>query len=138
MLLPVWSQAFGLSLAEVGVLKETFSAGMAALQVPAGVLAERWGERLPLALNGTASVLYGSVGDFVAGDRQSRAFGLFYTLGVGASAVAPALYGLLSDRGGVALALAAIAAAILLTLPLCPMLSLSLGRLRATDHAPDS
>ncbi len=32
---------------------------------------------LGIALNGTSSVLYGTIGDLVESDRQSRAFGLF-------------------------------------------------------------
>ncbi len=58
-----------------------------------------------LALNGTSSVLYGTVGDFVDPQRQARAFGLFYTLGIGAGAFAPTLFGLVSDRWSVESAL---------------------------------
>lgn len=79
-----------------------------------------------LALNGTSSVLYGTVADFVSAERQARAFGLFYTLGVGAGAVAPLIYGALSDLTAVPVALAVVAAAVLLTLPLCLPLGVSL------------
>ena len=42
-----------------------------------------------VALNGTSSVLYGTVAEFVRDDRQSRSYGLFYTLGSAAGATAP-------------------------------------------------
>ena len=50
-----------------------------------------------VALNGTSSVLYGSVPDLVAAERRARAFGIFYTGTIGAGAVAPAIYGLVGD-----------------------------------------
>jgi MFS family permease len=75
------------------------------------------------ALNGTSSVLYGSVGDFVERDREARAFGLFYTVGSVATATAPLLFGWLSDMAGVAAAVAVIGLGVLLTLPLCPLLA---------------
>ncbi len=46
VLFPVWAEALGLSHAQVGFLKMAFSAAMAAFQVPAGFLAERWGDVL--------------------------------------------------------------------------------------------
>src|SRR6476620_4346020 len=49
VLLPIWSQAFGLSYAQVGTLRTAYSASLALLQMPAGVLAERLGERTLLA-----------------------------------------------------------------------------------------
>jgi FSR family fosmidomycin resistance protein-like MFS transporter len=80
---------------------------------------------LPLvgsALNGTSSVLYGSVPDLVAPERRTRAFGIFYTGTIGAGAVSPALYGLLGDAVGVPSALVVVAAVVLLTLPITLML----------------
>jgi Sugar phosphate permease len=76
---------------------------------------------LPLvgvALNGTSSVLYGSVPDLVEPARRQRAFGIFYTGTIGAGAVSPALYGLLGDAVGVPSALVVVAAIVLLTLPI--------------------
>lgn len=73
---------------------------------------------LGLALNGTSSVLYGSVPETVARKSLARAFALFYTLGIGASAAAPFLYGYLSDWRGLETALAILAAMVLLVLPL--------------------
>jgi MFS family permease len=75
-----------------------------------------------LALNGTSSVLYGTVGDLVDPERQSRAFGLFYTLGIGAAALAPSAFGVASDLYGVPVTLVAVAALAFATVPLCPPL----------------
>ena len=77
---------------------------------------------LGIALNGTSSVLYGTVAELVAPERRSRVYGLFYTVGIGTGAVAPPLFGLLSDAAGVTVTLAVLAAAILATLPLAYLL----------------
>jgi MFS family permease len=80
---------------------------------------------LPLigvALNGTSSVLYGSVPDLVPADRRARAFGIFYTGTIGAGAVAPALYGLIGDMLGVPTTLLLVAAVVLATVPLALLL----------------
>jgi MFS transporter, FSR family, fosmidomycin resistance protein len=71
-----------------------------------------------IALNGTSSVLYGSVPELVEASRRQRAFGVFYTGTIGAGAVSPALYGLLGDALGVPSALMVVAAVVLVTLPL--------------------
>jgi MFS transporter, FSR family, fosmidomycin resistance protein len=75
-----------------------------------------------IALNGTSSVLYGTVGDFVDGDRQARAYGLFYTLGIGTGALSPILYGVVSDLHSVPTALAVVAVSVSAVLPLCQVL----------------
>ena len=77
---------------------------------------------LGIALNGTSSVLYGTVAELVAPERRSRVYGLFYTIGIGTGALAPPLFGLLSDAAGVPVTLAVLAAAILATLPLAHLL----------------
>jgi FSR family fosmidomycin resistance protein-like MFS transporter len=50
VLLPLLAQTFGLSLAQVGVIRAAHRAAMAAFQIPAGLFAERFGERNLLAL----------------------------------------------------------------------------------------
>ena len=72
---------------------------------------------LGVALNGTSSVLYGTIGDLVESDRQSRAFGLFYTLGTVSAIAAPLAYGTLGDWIGIETALAIAACLVLLTIP---------------------
>ena len=75
-----------------------------------------------LGLNGTLSVLYGTVSDFVADEYRARGFGLFYTLSFGGSAVAPAMFGLLSDLSSIMVTLSAVAVLALITILLCALL----------------
>jgi FSR family fosmidomycin resistance protein-like MFS transporter len=69
-------------------------------------------------LNGTSSVVYGSVPDFCTAEARARAFGVFYTATIGAGAVAPIVFGSLTDRIGLWPMTACIAATALITLPL--------------------
>lgn len=73
---------------------------------------------LGIALNGTSSVLYGSVPDLVPAEKRTRAFGVFYTGTIGAGAIAPILYGLISDAIGLTGGVILVAAQVALTLPL--------------------
>jgi len=71
-----------------------------------------------IALNGTSSVLYGSVPDLVEPAWRQRAFSIFYTGTIGAGAVSPAIYGLLGDAVGIPAAFTVVAAVVLVTLPI--------------------
>ena len=71
-----------------------------------------------IALNGTSSGLYGTVPELVSPHMRSRAFGVFYTLTIGAGAISPLVYGFAGDRLGVSNAIALIAGSVLLVLPL--------------------
>jgi MFS family permease len=77
---------------------------------------------LGIALNGTSSVLYGSVPDLVPVERRTRAFGIFYTGTIGAGAIAPILYGLVSDAIGLPGGVILVASLVALTLPLALVL----------------
>jgi FSR family fosmidomycin resistance protein-like MFS transporter len=77
---------------------------------------------LGVALNGTSSVLYGTVAELVVPERRSRAYGLFYTIGIGSGAIAPPVFGLLSDWTGVPSTLAILAGIVLVTIPLSALL----------------
>ena len=80
---------------------------------------------LPLigvALNGTSSVLYGSVPDLVEPQWRTRALSIFYTGTIGAGAIAPVLFGRLGDLLGVWPALTLVALFVLLTLPIAWLL----------------
>jgi MFS transporter, FSR family, fosmidomycin resistance protein len=81
---------------------------------------------LGVMLNGTSSVLYGTVPELTAPDRTERAFAIFYTGTIGAGALAPILYGFLGDAAGAhwaTVATAITAAAILpLAIALAPRL----------------
>ena len=85
---------------------------------------------LPLmgvALNGTSSVLYGTVADLVTADRRSRAYGLYYTVTIMSSALAPSVYGLIGDLAGVSATLVVVSALVLTTIPLCLLLRASVA-----------
>jgi len=74
---------------------------------------------LGVALNGTSSVLYGTVADLVSSERRSRAYALYYSLTIGASALAPTVWGFVGDGVGVPWTLTLVALVVLLTVPLC-------------------
>jgi MFS family permease len=71
-----------------------------------------------LMLNGTSSVLYGTVPEFVAAERRTHAFAVFYTGGSIAGAASPFLFGLLGDFIGLEPALVGVGCVALLTVPL--------------------
>ena len=71
-----------------------------------------------LMLNGTSSVLYGTVPEFVSPEKRTRAFAIFYTGGSVAGATGPLLFGLLGDVVGLATALVAVACVALTTVPM--------------------
>jgi MFS family permease len=55
---------------------------------------------LGVMLNGTSSVLYGTVPDLTPPDKAEHAFALFYTGTIGSGAISPVLYGVLGDWVG--------------------------------------
>jgi FSR family fosmidomycin resistance protein-like MFS transporter len=71
-----------------------------------------------VALNGTSSVLYGTVAELVPAERRARAFGIFYTCTIGAGAISPSIYGLMSDLAGVPFTLVIVGLVVLAVLPL--------------------
>jgi len=78
---------------------------------------------LGLMLNGTSSVLYGTVPELTAAADTERAFALFYVGTIGSGALTPVLYGLLGDAAGPHWAVAATAFAALTTIPLAMALA---------------
>ena len=64
---------------------------------------------LGVMLNGTSSVLYGTVPELTPPERAERAFALFYTGTIGSGAISPVLYGVLGDWVGAHWATAATA-----------------------------
>jgi MFS transporter, FSR family, fosmidomycin resistance protein len=81
---------------------------------------------LGVVLNGTSSILYGTVPELARKGELSRAFALFYTGVIGAGGLAPIVYGVIADHssrtvGVIAAALTA-AAIIPLVLALRPFL----------------
>jgi len=102
------------------VLTEISTTGLI-LTLVAAPLPLAMGVLLPLgiALNGTSSVLYGTVADLVSSQRRSRAYALYYSLTIGASALAPTGWGLVSDGAGVPPTLTLVGLVVLATVPLC-------------------
>jgi MFS transporter, FSR family, fosmidomycin resistance protein len=71
-----------------------------------------------LMLNGTSSVLYGTIPEFVSPQRRTHAFAIFYTGGSVAGATGPFVAGLLGDAVGLPIALAAVSCIALTTVPM--------------------
>jgi MFS family permease len=90
---------------------------------------------LGVMLNGTSSVLYGTVPELTPAHQTERAFALFYTGTIGSGAVAPVLYGLLGDALGPTLATAATAITALAICPLAIALARHLGDKAGTHRA---
>src|SRR5215472_12359518 len=87
IMLPLWQAEFALSFAALGVLRSMFAGTMAALQIPAGYLSERFGAAIVLAL-GTALA---GLGYCVAGLSTGFAMllGALLLGGIGASTQHP-------------------------------------------------
>ena len=81
-----------------------------------------------VALQGTSSVIYGTVGELVESDKLPRAFGLVYTTGAVCGIIAPIGYGLLGDAIGIEKTIAIAGGVVLLTLPLALVLRSAIAR----------
>jgi FSR family fosmidomycin resistance protein-like MFS transporter len=90
---------------------------------------------LGAALNGTSSVLYGTIADFVSPHRIARAFGLFYTFVIAAAAVAPPIMGRVSEMMGVGNSIRLIGWIALSTVPMAILLSRQTAEL-SKDNQP--
>ena len=70
VLLPVWAREFQLAFVQVGLIRTVYSGAMTCFQIPAGLLAERWGERRLLALGtvvtGAGFIAAGWAGGFAS------------------------------------------------------------------------
>jgi predicted MFS family arabinose efflux permease len=88
---------------------------------------------LGIALNGTSSVLYGSVAELAPKSRRADAFAWFYTASLGAGAAAPPFFGLIGDAAGLTLSLACVACLALAVLPLAKRF----GSERCQEGSPD-
>jgi len=77
---------------------------------------------LGIVLNGTSSVLYGTVPELSDGDT-GRAFAVFYTSVIGSGGVAPILYGAIADHSSQTVGLLATAATAAAVVPLVLILS---------------
>jgi MFS transporter, FSR family, fosmidomycin resistance protein len=77
---------------------------------------------LGIMLNGTSSVLYGTVPELAPNGRETRAFGFFYTVTIGADAIAPTLYGVVADAVGLSGTILLVTVVVLLIPPLLAVL----------------
>ncbi|HEY0910214.1 MAG TPA: MFS transporter [Bradyrhizobium sp.] len=91
---------------------------------------------LGVMLNGTSSVLYGTVPELAPPHRAERAFALFYTGTIGSGATSPVLYGILGDALGATTATAATALTALAIIPLAFVLARHLAPDAAESSAP--
>ena len=100
----------------------------------AGILSLYWAPPavlwvlLPLVgivLNGTSSVLYATVADIIPPSGRSRGYGLYYAVTLGFGAVAPMIYGLITDLLGLSFTIIGTALMVLPTIPLSRFLSSS-------------
>src|SRR5215475_4147767 len=87
VMLPIWQGEFGLGFAVLGAMKTIFSGTLAGFQIPAGLLAERFGATAVLAL-GTALA---GLGYIFAGFSNSLSFlvAALFIGGLGASTQHP-------------------------------------------------
>ena len=79
---------------------------------------------LGIGLNGTSSILYATVAEFVPPNRRARQYGFFYTTNEGGSVLAPLVYGLVADLFSLNIAIVAMGLATAAIMPV----SLSLRR----------
>ncbi len=71
-----------------------------------------------LVLNGTSSVLYGTIPEFVSPEKRTHGFAVFYTGGSIAGAAGPFLFGLLGDVIGLVPTMGVVASVALITVPM--------------------
>jgi MFS transporter, FSR family, fosmidomycin resistance protein len=90
-----------------------------------------------LMLNGTSSVLYGTVPELAPSGRTERGFAIFYTGTIGAGAIAPILFGILGDAVGSHGAMMATAITAAIILPLAIALAPRLPAAASADRAAD-
>ncbi len=88
-----------------------------------------------VALQGTSSVIYGTVGDLVEPDKLPRAFAVVYTVGSVCGIIAPLGYGLLGDAIGIEKTIAIAGVVVFLTLPLALVLRAAINGRPATPEA---
>ena len=81
-----------------------------------------------IVLQGSSTITYGSVRQFVDEARQSRGFALIYSMASGASVAAPVGFGIISDIYSVSAAVVLMAVVTLLPLGMCMRLQAGLNR----------
>ena len=82
---------------------------------------------LGIVLNGTSSVLYGTVPELAPAGNTGRAFAIFYTSVIGSGGLAPIVYGAVADHSNQTVGILASAATAALIIPLVMALRPFLG-----------
>jgi FSR family fosmidomycin resistance protein-like MFS transporter len=85
---------------------------------------------LGIVLNGTSSVLYGTVPELAPDGDTSRAFAIFYTSVIGSGGIAPIFYGAIADHSSQAIG---IVSAGLTAAAIIPLVAALKPALRPTD-----
>ena len=83
---------------------------------------------LGIVLNGTSSVLYGTVPELAPAGDTGRGFALFYTGVIGSGGLAPIAYGAIADHSSQTIGILAAAATAALIVPMALRLGRSLAR----------
>ncbi len=83
---------------------------------------------LGMVLQGSSTITYGAVGDLVLPHRYTRGFALIYSTSAIAAAVAPITFGFIADRADVGVAMLAMAAVVLIPIPLSALLRAGLQK----------
>lgn len=91
---------------------------------------------LGIVLNGTSSVLYGTVPDLAPKGDIGRGFALFYTGVIGAGAIAPIAYGAIADHSNRSVGIVAAALTAAVIIPLVLVLRPTLEDDRGTGAEP--
>ena len=86
---------------------------------------------LGIVLNGTSSVLYGTVPDLAPKGNLGRAFAMFYSGVIGAGALAPIVYGAIADHSSRSVGIWAAALTAAVIVPLVLVLRPHLAETRA-------
>ena len=86
---------------------------------------------LGIVLQGSSTITYGAVSDFVHAERQSRGFAVIYTTGSCASVVGPITFGLIGQHYGLDSALVLMAMLVLIPVPIASMLHRAFKELAA-------
>jgi FSR family fosmidomycin resistance protein-like MFS transporter len=77
-----------------------------------------------IVLNGTSSVLYATVAEISPSASRSRGYGLYYAITLGSGAVAPLIFGLITDLQGLSFGIMSAACLALVTIPLSRKLNI--------------
>ena len=100
-----------------GLVQAATAAGIAALLVVPTALVFFMLPVLGVFLQGSTSITYGAVNDYLSGEKTSRGFALIYSLSGLSGVAGPVLFGVIGDAHGLEAAMGAMIAITLLAVP---------------------